>query len=91
MATELGKEWLEGRTRALNKTCDPDSCPDAVKKMWESYLNAHTKEVEVAVSREFEKDYMCRVIDQRSWDITKILTDASVKAWRGEARTHIYF
>ena len=27
MATESEKEWLEGQTKALNKTFDPNDCP----------------------------------------------------------------
>ena len=33
MATESGKEWLEGQVKALNKTFDPNDYPKAVKSM----------------------------------------------------------
>lgn len=92
LATDVGSAFLDGRTRALNKTCDPHDCPPAVIAMWESYFNAHAgEEVEAAASHDFDNDYDCRVMDDRSWDISKVLTNTSVKAWRGEGKTHMYF
>ena len=92
MATDSGKEWLEGRTKALNKTFDPNDYPEVVKSMWERFMNAHSEEtVEAAIRHEFEENYYCRMLDNRTWDISTTLSNAPVKAWRGEGKTHMYF
>jgi hypothetical protein len=92
MAIELGKVQLEERTRVLNKTYDPDECLDSVKRMWESFVNDHAKETnEATVSQDFTKEYLYKVMEEKNWNITKILTDSSMKAWCGEGKTHMYF
>jgi len=92
LTIELGKEWLEGQTKAFNKTFDLADCLETVKAMWESFINAHGKEsVEVAIALEFEKEYYCKILDKKTWDISGILVEALIKSWCGEGKMHIYF
>ena len=92
LATKPGAKWLERRIKALNKTFDPNDCPDTVRSMWKRFLTVHAEETAERESRlEFESEYCCRVLDSRTWDVSSILADASVKSWRGEGKTHMYF
>ena len=81
LATELGTEWLKGRTQGLNKTTDPNDCPPAVKSMWQSFMGVHAEEVAEAAAVEcFDMQYCCHVMDDSTWDISRILADDAVKA-----------
>jgi len=44
-------------------------------------MNAHAKEfVEFGIVSEFEKEYYCKILDKRTWDMSSILTEASIKS-----------
>ena len=92
LATELGTEWLKGRTQGLNKTTDPNDCPRAMKSMWQSFMGVHAEEAAEATAVEcFDMQYCCHVMDDSTSDISRILADDAIKAWRGVAKTHVYF
>ena len=92
LATVAGAKWLDGQTKALNKTFDPEDCPEAVRGMWKRFLSCHAEETVETVNRlEFESEFCCKVLDSRTWDVSSILADSFVKSWRREGKTHMYF
>ena len=65
LATELGKEWLAGRLKGLNKTADPNDCPESVKAMWKAFMGVHAEvAVEAAAVQVFESQYCCHQMDE---------------------------
>ena len=92
LATKLGTEWLKGRTQGLIKTTDPNDCPPAVKSMWQSFMGVHAEEAAKAVAvQSFDMQYCCHEMEDSTSDISCILVNDAVKAWRGVGKTHVYF
>ena len=91
LTTILGKEWILARTRPLNKTFDPNLCLESVKAMWKTYMSTRAEPtVEESLANKFGKTYFCKVMDEKSWNITSILADPAVRSWRGKEKPHMY-
>ena len=91
LTTVLGKEWILARMRPLNKTFDPNLCPESVKAMWKTYMSTRAEPiVEESLADKFGKTYFCKVMDEKSWNITSILVDPAVQSWRGKEKPHMY-
>ena len=92
LAMEAEAKWLNGRTKAFNKTFDAADYPEAVRGMWKRFLSSHAEETMETVNLlEFENEFCCKVLDSRTWDVSSILADSSVKSWRREGKMHMYF
>lgn len=89
-----GLKWLKSRTRPLNKTSDPRDCPQFVINTWKAFFYASTGN-ELRVMRESEEDfsehYLCKTVDDQSWNISKTLSQPDVTAWQGAKKPHLFF
>ena len=55
-------------------------------------MGVHAEEAAEAAAVEcFDIQYCCHVMGDSTWDISRILADNAVKAWRGVTKTHVYF
>ena len=91
LATETGKKWLDGRTRNFNKTNNPSDCPREVIDMWESFIQKRAQaDVAEALEAGFAEVYLAKTMDESFWNISGVLAQPDVVAWRGEGKKHIY-
>ena len=87
----LGKEWILARTKSLNKTFDPNLYPESMKAMWKIYMSTRVEPiVEESLANQFGKTYFCKVMDEKSWNISGILADPTIRSWRGKEKLHMY-
>ena len=46
--------------------------------------------IEESLANQFGKTYFCKVMDEKSWNISGILVDLAVRSWRGKEKPHMY-
>ena len=91
LATETGKKWLDGQTRNFNKTNNPSDCPREVIDMWESFIQKRAQaDVAEALEAGFAEVYLAKTMDESFWNISGVLAQLDVVAWRGEGKKHMY-
>ena len=90
-ATETGKKWLDGRTRNFNKTNNPSNCPREVIDMRESFIQKRAQaDVAEALEAGFAQVYLAKTMDGSFWNISGVLAQPDVVAWRGEGKKYMY-
>jgi len=59
--------------------------------MWDAFMNKSTKDESVkAHESDFADHYLCMVMDESSWDDSKILETTDFKTWRGGWKPHLF-
>ena len=91
LATDIGKKWLDGQTRNFNKTNNPSDCPREVINMWESFIQKRVQaDMAEALEAGFAQVYLAKTMDGSFWNISGVLAQPDVVAWRGEGKKHLF-
>jgi hypothetical protein len=91
-ATVVGKKWMDKRSRPLNKTFDPNNCPESMKAMWDTFIYAAGEKLVVAELRtSFSRKYRFEAMDLNQLDIKAVVSTSEVQHLRGVGKAYIYF